>query len=190
MGDAEETAENDVALQSRKLQLEIRKLEHDTSALHEQKLELDIKKTASDIDALGRFANKVWPIIATLLTFSLSSIAVWISISTQQKQFAAEQKQKHLESLNDALKLATDSSAEVDRRIAGIWQLRRSWEVTDDFEVAASTLTAELGLVGDKNRFARCAAAEVIGTAMSSVTQKERPILARILFGYKTARLA
>lgn len=163
---------------------------HDQSAHHEpavsrlekRKLTLEIKKLASETDAVGKFASRVWPMLASLLTLSVSAVAVLISISTQEKQRLFEERQKHSEHLTEVLKLATDSSGEVDRRIAGIWQLSTAWKNPDDFATAASVLTAELGLP-DKDRFARCAAAEALGSAMSTVDPGHRASLARLLFG-------
>jgi hypothetical protein len=157
-------------LEERKLNLEIKKLA------------LEAKKLASENDVVGRFASRIWPMLATMLTLFVSVAAIWISISTQEKQRLFEERQKHAEHLADALKLATDGTGEVDRRIAGIWQLSSAWKNPDDFGTAASVLTAELALP-DKDRFARCAAADVLGRAMSTVDPEHRKSLAGLLFG-------
>jgi hypothetical protein len=155
--------------------------ERAVSRLEEQKLALEVKKLASESDVVGRFASRIWPMVASMLTLFVSVAAIWISISTPEKQRLFEERQKHAEHLSDALKLATDGTGEVDRRIAGIWQLSIAWKSPDDFATAASVLTAEA--LPDKDRFARCAAAEVLGSAMSTVDPDHRASLARLLFG-------
>ena len=152
-------------------------------SLSDQKLLLEIKQLQLSTDSLGQFASRLWPIFATFLTGTLSLIAVAVSLWTQSKQVSIEGHQNHLEALDRALQLATDNSTQVDRRIAGIWQLRDSWDNPDDFEVAASVLSAELGLVDDRYRYARSAAAEVIGTAWPRTDPCDRNHLASPLFG-------
>jgi hypothetical protein len=151
-------------------------------SLDERKLELEVEKLRLDTDSVGRFASRIWPMIATMLTIVLSGIAVGVSMMAQRNQHIFEQEQRHRESLTEALKLATDASGQADRRIAGIWQLNNFWASRDDRQVLASVLAAELGL-DDKYRFARCAAAEAIGRAMSTVAAEDRPLLAKLLFG-------
>lgn len=161
--------------------------------LADQKLGLEIKKLNQEMDWVGRFSARIWPLIATLLTIVLSGIAIIVSFRTQQKQASLQTELAHEqltfnssvhhdEFLRAALSFATDNSGDSDRRIAGIWQLNSAWSNPDDFELAASTLTAELGLP-DKFGPARCAAAEVIGNAMNQVSPDNRLRLASLLFG-------
>jgi hypothetical protein len=72
---------------------------------------------------------------------------------------------KDREVLNQGLALATDKTGGADRRIAGIWALNYYWSKPQYTNLVASTLSALLGLDQDDLRFARCAAAEMIGNA-------------------------
>jgi hypothetical protein len=166
--------------------------------LENAKLRLETRKLQQDLDWVGRFSARVWPIVATSLTILLSVIAVVVSVRTQrdqadlQRKLAEEtlsfnQSVHHDDSLRAAITLATDKSGDSDRRIAGIWQLNKAWSHPDDYEMVASTLTAELGLP-DENRSARCAAAEVLGQAMeravmAHLPDTDRDRLGNLLFG-------
>lgn len=139
--------------------------------LEVKKTELEIKKLRGETGVLGTFSAHVWPMIATALTLMISVIALSVSLHTQnlqltfqREQMAREEAQKHKEALSKAVELATDPAAKPDRRIAGIWQLNDFWGNEDDQVVVANVLAAEL-VLGDEYRFARCAAAEVIGNA-------------------------
>jgi hypothetical protein len=183
----EDTVRDAIDLDRKKLELEIKKLEYETSRFQEQKVDFEVKKLISDTSWLGRFSSKIWPIVATVITLYLSGFATYVSLTTQKQQALIGQRQKHQEALIDALKLATDGSGEVDRRIAGIWELKQSWQDPDEFEVTASVLSAQLTLP-DKDRFARCAAAEVIGNAMST-GKAHQAELARLLYGNRDGEI-
>lgn len=136
-----------------------------------QKTQLEIKKLRGETGVLGTFSAHVWPMIATALTLVISIIALSLSlhaqslqVAFQREQMAREAAQKHKDALSKAVELATDPTAKPDRRIAGIWQLNDFWGNEDDQVVVANVLAAEL-VLGDEYRFARCAAAEVIGNA-------------------------
>jgi len=135
------------------------------SDLENKKASLEIKKLENEVGPLGIFASHFWPMIATGLTILISVIAVVVSLMTQHEQVI----EKHKEGLSKAVELATDPNGKADRRIAAIWELNRFWDihsdrVTDEQVLVANVLAAELTL-GDDYRFARCAAAEVIGNA-------------------------
>lgn len=167
-------------------------------ALENAKLRLEIQKLNEDLGWVGRFSTRVWPMVATSLTIILSVIAVVLSVITQKNQadlqrrlaeqtLAFNQSVHHDDSLRAAITLATDMSGNSDRRMAGIWQLNTAWGHPDDYEMVASTLTAELGLP-DENRAARCAAAEVLGEAMeraalAHLSDADRDRLGKLLFG-------
>ena len=166
--------------------------------LENDKLRLEVQKLNEDLGWVGRFSTRVWPMVATSLTIVLSIIAVVVSVVTQRNQadlqrklaeetLAFNQSVHHDDSLRAAITLATDKSGDSDRRIAGIWQLNTAWSHPEDYEMVASTLTAELGLP-DENRSARCAAAEVLGeamerAAMAHLPDADRDHLGKLLFG-------
>jgi hypothetical protein len=166
--------------------------------LENAKLRLETQKLNEDLGWVGRFSTRIWPMVATSLTIILSVIAVVVSVLTQRNQadlqrklaeetLAFNQSVHHDDSLRAAITLATDKSGDSDRRIAGIWQLNTAWSHPDDYEMVASTLTAELGLP-DENRSARCAAAEVLGqamkrAAMAHLPETDRDRLGKLLFG-------
>jgi hypothetical protein len=164
-----------MSIEDRKAQLELTKLE-----LENTHLKADI--------GFGWIARQLWPIISTILTVVLSTTALYLSLSTQNRQINFQQAQAHQQSLARALELATDGSNGTDRRVAGIWQLNEYWREPGDQRLVASTLAAELALP-DEHRFARCAAAEVIGGAIASVPAENRPRLAQILFGSAAGEL-
>ena len=58
---------------------------------------------------------------------------------------------KDREVLNQALTLATDKSADADRRVAGIWALNHYWSEPQYSNLVASTLTALLGVGEEKS---------------------------------------
>lgn len=166
--------------------------------LENAKLRLETQKLQQDLDWVGRFSARVWPMFATSLTILLSVIAVVVSVRTQRDQADLQRRLAeetlvfnrlvhHDDSFRAAISLATDKSGDSDRRIAGIWQLNTAWSDPDDYEMVASTLTAELGLP-DENRSARCAAAEVLGhamkrAAMAHLPDTDRDRLGNLLFG-------
>jgi hypothetical protein len=111
--------------------------------------------------------------MSSIATLVLTLFVAHVSLQTQERQAASEARQNQSEQeikkqnlLNEVLKMATDNSAGQDRRIAGIRALGQFWKEQAYEETIASTLVAELGLEGDNERFARCAAADVIGKAI------------------------
>jgi hypothetical protein len=167
-------------------------------SLERQKVELEIRKLRSETGPLGTFSALVWPMVATAITLAISLYALWISVHTQQaqlqlqtKQNIQEQSQKHKQSLAKAIELATDPLGKPDRRIAGIWQLSDFWGSPEDQVLVANVLAAELTL-GDDYRFARCAAADVIGNAYGPEatkggSQEELGVrMARMLYGHRS----
>ncbi len=151
--------------------------------LENEKAALEIQKLKNEVGPLGVFASHIWPMLATVLTILVSVIAVVVSLLTasrqtdfQQRQSEREQAQKHKEELFKAVELATDPNGKVDRRIAAIWELNRFWDihsdtVSEEQVLIANVLAAEL-TPADENRFARCAAAEVIGNAEGPEAEK------------------
>jgi len=162
----------------------------------DDKLAYEILDLQNKTSASGKFATYTWPMINSLATLLLTLLVAGISLWTQSKQAnveenlkSAEQTLKKRELLDETLKLATDSSGGPDRRIAGIRSLGKFWSEPDYEEIVASTLVAELGLE-DKDRFARCAAADVLGEAMygpdsyyGGTKQQRSQRIAKLLFG-------
>ena len=175
-------------------------------ALEEEKAVLEIKKLKNEVGLLGRFSTHVWPIMATALTIVLSVIALRVSFRTenrqtdfQQRQSEREQAQKHNEEVYKAVELATDPNGKADRRIAGIWELNRFWDIHSDTlsgeqVLIANVLAGELSL-GDDQRFARCAAAEVMGMAegphahRGDTQEKFAKRLSEVLYGKSTGEI-
>jgi hypothetical protein len=169
-----------------------------TESPERQKLHLEIKQLRDQTGPLGVFSANVWPMIATAITLAISLYALLLSLRTQraqfelqQKQFMQEQSAKHKEALSKAIELATDPNGKPDRRIAGIWQLNDFWGAPEDQVLVANVLAAELTL-GDEYRFARCAAAEVIGDAEGTEANKNEPgervaaRMTRMLYGHNS----
>jgi hypothetical protein len=100
----------------------------------------------------------------TLFVAHISLQTQKLQAASEERQNASEQQIKKQELLNEILKMATDNSAGQDLRIAGIRALGQFWPEQAYEETMASTLAAELGLEGDNERFARCAAADYWGS--------------------------
>jgi hypothetical protein len=144
-----------------------------TDKLQAEKLALEVEDLRNRIGFWAQFSSVLWPVVGGALTVVLGILTY--RVAEQQATLAAQQgdltkevdrideANKHREILDRALMAATDDSAAVDRRIAGIWEIAGFWRVQDDEGVVANTLAAELLLTDDKYRFARCAAAEAIG---------------------------
>jgi hypothetical protein len=157
------------SLEKEKLSLEIRKLEGDLKGAvnEQQKLSLEIQQLKDQLSPLGKVLSYIWPILSSILTVGVSFLAVYISVRTANNQSIFQENQQHDQTLSKAVELATDSSGFADRRIAGIWELNTFWDGKKDDTILASVLSAELTL-GDERRFARCAAAEVVGNAIKT----------------------
>lgn len=163
----------------------------------DDKLSYEILDLENKTSPAGRFATYIWPMVSSLATLLLTLVVAIVSLHTQSRQATIEERQKEYEQtlkrkelLDEALKLATDGSAGQDRRIAGIRSLTQFWSQQEYEEIVASTLVAELGL-DDKDRFARCAAADVLGEAtygpdsyFGGKNDKRSARIARLLFGY------
>jgi hypothetical protein len=163
--------------EQRKISLEIGKLEQEvaSSVGEREKLALEIQQLKDQLSPIGKLLSYFWPIFSSALTLTVSFGAIYISLSTTTRQLAFQEKERHDEGLRKAVELATDGSGFADRRIAGIWQLNGLWKDGHDDEILASVLSAELTL-GDDRRFARCAAAEVIGNAITAADLAEDPV--------------
>jgi hypothetical protein len=137
------------------------------SQLEIEKLKLENAKLSRDAMPISRFYSAIVPASVSLITAIIAIAGIFLSITTLREQTRARSEDASDKGLQQALAMATDPSGGSDRRISGIYQLKRFWREQEAVPVVAATLTAILALPDDvKNApLVRCAAAEVIGAA-------------------------
>ncbi|MHB8267442.1 pentapeptide repeat-containing protein [Bradyrhizobium sp.] len=151
-----------------------------------KKLELENAKLTRDATPLGRLYSAVVPTSVSVITAVIAIGGILLSISTLREQTRARTEDASDKALQQALSMATDPTGGSDRRISGVYQLRRFWSEKQAVPVVAATLTSILALPDDvKNApLVRCAAAEVIGAAFQQQNGFNRDVdLGGLLFG-------
>jgi hypothetical protein len=144
---------------------------------------------------ISRFSKVFWPIFASICAGAFALVK-WYSDDRQQSHdsFTKEREQRY-ESFIKAIENATSKDSPV-RRIAGVWQMNQFWSDQPFEETMAATLTGALvGVQGDDGLY-RCAAAEVIGNAITGTdsyangknAERSRRI-AHILYGDRSGNL-
>ena len=177
-----------------------------------EKEQLEVEKLRAETSTLGTASSIVWPMLVSGMTAIVAVGGVGLSVYTfsqqhsyqeqqdarqrdYQKQQDAQQRnyQEHQDAtkaLQTALDMATDGKGGVDRRLAGIMQLRRFWDDPANESVLTSTFAAILLLPDsvDNASLARCAASDAIEAAIQTnpvPNPKRDARIAQLLYGDK-----
>jgi hypothetical protein len=153
------------------------------AALEIKKLRAEISKLHLEAGPLG-LTTAIVPSLVSVLTAVVAITGVALSVFSLYEQRRAKSDESHDRAFTLALDMATNDKGMVDRRISGIYQLRRFWSFREDEAVVGATLTSLLQLPDSPNAAAaRCAAAEVIGAATDSNDAGAVSRRAHLLFG-------
>ena len=145
-------------LQNDKLALECAKLEIEVDQLRRQSRTSQLPLYLSAVGSLGAVIGLI-----------LSADAQYNQLHFQRSQFARQDKLELRQAFQQATEMATDSKGGAERQISGIYQLGPFWD-HDDFELGTGATLASLLVSPNSGRgisFVRCAAAQVIGSAIT-----------------------
>jgi uncharacterized protein YjbI with pentapeptide repeats len=133
-----------------------------------QKLRLEVARLSDEGNFWAQFSVKYLPSFVSIVTMFVAVLGIVFSAWTLRQQFLIQKTDRHDKTLQSALQMATDPIGQADRRIAGIYGLEEFWAYKEDRQIIAATLSAVLLASDPKTDLseARCAAAEVIGSAI------------------------
>jgi hypothetical protein len=160
-----------------KLALEIQKLTDENI-----KLSIEARKLKNDDRLIWRIASIIGPWITAFVAFA----GVGISLYTLDQQGKLRSEEANDKAFQQALSMATDSQAGSDRRISGIYQLRRFWKNDPEAEIVAATIASLLTISDDKVSGAamvRCAAADLIDAYAKTKGSNSHSDVPRLLYG-------
>jgi hypothetical protein len=145
-------------LQRDKLAFECAKLEIEVEQLRRHSRMSQLPLLASAIGSLGAVVGLL-----------VSADAQINQLHFQRSQFARQDKVEQRQAFQQASEMATDAKGGAERQISGIYQLGPFWD-HDQFELGTGATLASLLVSPNSGRgisFVRCAAAQVIGSAIT-----------------------
>jgi hypothetical protein len=154
------------------------------TSLEIAKLRLEIGKLERDRKLSGRAASTLTP----LITAFVAILGVVLSLYTLHQQGQARTEESNEKAFQQALSMATDPKGSADRRISGIYQLRKFWDGKQQVDVIAATLAA-LVTVPDTvpdGPSIRCAAVSAIRDAFRRAEDTSRKSMLMNLFFSRT----
>jgi hypothetical protein len=155
----------------------------------EEKLRLEIEKLQREnakLDREGRWSARAAAVIVPQITAIVAILGVVLSLYTLREQGRARTEEANEKAFQQALTMATDPAAGSDRRISGIYQLRRFWSSDREAEIVAATIASLLLLPDTVPRAAsvRCAAADAVNGAYDKTMAASRNLdVPRLLYG-------